>query len=70
LPRSVSVPATSLTLSPLKTNLLADELGLGLLAASKKSACSSGGRPGATPVLTEVMSMVISTLPDLAARSS
>ncbi|MNV86671.1 hypothetical protein D3C71_1807230 [compost metagenome] len=70
LPSSVSWPVTSLTLSPVKLNLSDTNLIVGCLAASNRSALCRCLSKGGVPVFTEVVSMVMSTLPVLAARSN
>ncbi len=66
----VRVPATSLTLSPLKLNLSATNLAVPCSSVLKKSLLRRCLLKGSTPVLIDVVSMVSSTLPTLAARSS
>ena len=70
LPSSVSVPLTSLTLSPAKLNLSDVNFAVGNSAALKKSLPLRWVLNPATPVLMEAMSMVMSTLPVLPARSN
>ena len=70
LPSSVSVPVTSVTLSPLKLNLSATNRAVGNSAAFKKSLLCRCLSKAAVPVLIELVSIVRSTLPVLAALSS
>ena len=70
LPSKVSWPVTSLTLSPLKTNLSETNLMVGWAAALNRSALCGCLSNAGVPELTEVASKEISTLPVLPARSN
>jgi hypothetical protein len=64
------MPSTSVSLSPLKLNLLLTKRAVGNLAALKKSSLNRCLLKGSTPVLIEPTSMVMSTLPVRAVRSN
>ena len=70
LPSSVSVPVASATLSPLKLNFSATNFAVGNSAALKKSLLARCLSSAPTPLFGAAVSMVISALPTLPARSN